>query len=192
MKKQSPSACAKWLNTYNVSNEIFFRSLSLTKQATNETKLIAFQFKIVHNILNTRENLKKWDISDSEICNCCNENYVDDFVHEFTGCKLSKQIVCEAAKNLSLTNEFKKISKTDFVFGSLDPAINNIILLLKYTMHTARQTNSCFSVVAFRKELYKRIESDSKTLPEYRFNAKWATHLELVSCAKTFFQNLCA
>ena len=192
MKKQSPSACERWLNKYNTTGDTFFGSLTLTQKTTNEAKIITFQFKILHNILNTKENLYKWDICESEICTNCDDNYIDDIVHEFTGCKQSKQIINAIAKDLGLLKEFKKISKTEFVFGTPDLALNNIILLAKYTIHTNRQKYLPFSLDAFRKELYKRIVSDSRSLSLTKFDKKWGTHTDLVMSAKTFFKNLCS
>ena len=47
-------------------------------------------------------------------------------------------------------------------------------------MHINRQTYSPFSLDAFRKELYKRIVSDSRTLPKTKFDQKWEIHTDLV------------
>ena len=80
------SALTSWQRNHNLREEIFYESLPKTINATNDQKLISFQFKIIHNIINNNANLYKWKIKDTNLCSFCNTESPDDVVHEFTTC----------------------------------------------------------------------------------------------------------
>ena len=64
--------------------------MSLCKKSTRDPLLLAFQFQIVHNIVNCASNLKKWGIRESEMCIYCkkkNLNIDDTLVHAFIECQ---------------------------------------------------------------------------------------------------------
>ena len=56
---EPPAALQKWVRNYSLNEDIFYNSLILTKKRSSESKLLALQFKIIHNITNCRENLKR-------------------------------------------------------------------------------------------------------------------------------------
>ena len=139
------SALTHWQQSQNLREEIFYNSLPRTINATNETKLLAFQFKVIHNIINNNSNLYKWKIKDTDTCTYCNEQAPDNVVHEFTGCSWSRRVIVQIARELNLLSEFKKITKTEFIFGVNDPSINNIILIIKQKIHMVRQNETTFT-----------------------------------------------
>ena len=62
-KYSEPSSLRQWHND-NLLNEdkIFYDSFKYAKLSTHETRLLVFQFKLMHRIFNTNSNLHKWKI----------------------------------------------------------------------------------------------------------------------------------
>ena len=186
------SALIKWIENYNVDEEIFYNSLPKAKKSTTDTKLIAFQFKIIHNIINNRDNLHKWKISDSNKCIKCPENQTEDIIHEFVTCKWTKMVINEIGKDLNLISTFKQIKHIDLIFGVSDETINCILLLIKYVVHKCRQDDKPLHINFFRNELYKHIISDKRTLKPWLFAQKWGKFKNLIDKSQQFFDSLYA
>ena len=157
---------------------------------TNETKLVAFQFKLIHNILNNNSNLFKWGIKQNNACELCDDHYVDNTVHALASCAWTKQKVLDISVELGLRDTFAQITKKEFIFGTEDTCMNNIILLIKYLLHSARQNNGYISPAIVRNEIYKRVFSDKKSMSTYKFAEKWTNHGVLVQKAIDYMQNL--
>ena len=185
------SALLKWTENYNVDEEIFYDSLPRAKKSTTDTKLIAFQFKIIHNIINNRDNLYKWKISDSNTCRKCSENAKEDIVHEFVTCKWSKMAIHAIGKDLDLLDSFKQIKHTELIFGVSDESINCILLLTKYVIHKCRQDEKPLHINFFRNELFKQIICDKRTLKPWIFAQKWGKFKCLIDKAQQFCDTLC-
>ena len=190
LKTGFASALIKWTDNYHIDEEVFYNSLPRTKRSTGNTQLIAFQFKIMHNIINNRDNLYKWKISDSNVCQKCNENAKEDIIHEFVNCKWSKEVIRLIGKELNLINTFKNITHTNLIFGESDCTINCILLLVKLVIHKCRQDSKPFHINFFKNELYKHIISDKRTLKPCLFTNKWAKFRDLVDKSQQFFDSL--
>ena len=84
-----PTSIEKWVIIFPFLekedwSQIFKRAFEITK----EPYLQSFQYKILNRILNNRDNLFKWKISQSNICNSCKE--VDGVEHHLFYCVDSK------------------------------------------------------------------------------------------------------
>ena len=180
------SALTQWQENYNITEETFYSSLPRTINATNETQLIAFQFKILHNIVNNNANLKRWNIQESDECTFCTGHNTDDVVHEFAACSWTREKITEIAREIGLSNTFRQITKTEFIFGQEDATLNNIILIIKHILHNVRQKQIPFHMNVFKAELYKRIISDERTLTSFKFMKKWAHYRDLVREAHSY------
>ena len=191
-KEGFPTALTQWQREQNLDDDIFFNSLPRTLQATKETKLIAFQFKIINNIVNNNANLYKWKIKESNLCEFCHENKVDDVVHEFTSCTWTRNIIAAVARELGLLDKFRRITNTEFIFKTQDQSLNNIILIMKHTLHTVRSTGSAFNMNVLKAEIYKRIISDERSLNIAKFRNKWLNHSILVDKARAYFKEISA
>ena len=189
-KSGFPAAQTMWINKYNVDEEIFQNSLVKTKQATNESGLIAFQFKILHNILNTRDNLYKWGIQESDLCNMCGENSADSVVHAVTNCAWTVKAIKSFSKSINCLDKLKQVDKTSYLFGVNDASLNNIILVMKHTIHRFRQAEEPIKEDIFKKELYKRIISDRRALSKKNFQKKWSSYSELINEAEIYYNSL--
>ena len=184
------SALIKWTEDYNLDEEIFYNSLPRAKKSTTDTKLISFQFKIIHNIINNRDNLYKWKISESDACRKCHENEKEDIVHEFVTCNWTKMAILAIGKDLELINTFKQIKHTDLIFGVSDETINCILLLIKYVIHRCRQDDKPLHINFFRNELYRHIICDKRTLKPWHFAQKWGKCKGLMDKSQQYFDSL--
>ena len=88
---EAPTALLKWNINLNFDEDIFYKSLPLVKKCTREPKLLAVQFKIIHNITNCKSNLFKWRISENDTCDFCTSNQRDDLIHALCKCNHTKQ-----------------------------------------------------------------------------------------------------
>ena len=173
-KSGFPTAQTMWLNRYNVNEEIFQKSQIKTKQATSEPELIALQFKIIHNILNTGENLKKWGIQEHETCCMCDTNTTDSIVHALANCQWTVNSIRILSKSIKCLDKIKQVDKTSFLFGVDDQSLNNIILVIKLMLHRFRQKKAPIQEDVFKKELYKRIISDKHVVTQKNFEKNGA------------------
>ena len=56
---ETPASYRRWILEQHASEDLYYKNLLLVKQYTDEPKLLAMSFKIIHNITNCGENLKK-------------------------------------------------------------------------------------------------------------------------------------
>ena len=62
-KYLEPSSLRHWNDDHLLNdNKIFYDSFKYAKSSTHETRLLVFQFKLTHRIINTNSNLNKWKI----------------------------------------------------------------------------------------------------------------------------------
>jgi hypothetical protein len=77
----------KWHNDLNIDidedrwTEIYVNAQSMT----TDVRMITFNFKVTHRILACRKKLKIWKITDTEICNKCNQE-IDTVQHHLINC----------------------------------------------------------------------------------------------------------
>ena len=187
-----PSALTYWHQEQGLNEDIFYNSLPRSLQATKETKIIAFQFKTIHNIINNNANLHKWKIKESSLCAFCNQNKTDDIVHEFTACTWTRSTIAKIARELGVLDKFRQITNTEFIFGILDPCLNNILLIIKHTLHVIRSTGATFNMNVLKAEIYKRIISDERSLSISKFRKKWLEYSFLVDEAHVYFSEIFA
>ena len=92
-KVEPPTSLSQWLQKFSVANEIVMDSMNLCRHSTKEPQLIAFQFKIIHNIVNCASNLKKWGIRDSNVCTYGKRRNIDiddNLVHALVDCQTTQ------------------------------------------------------------------------------------------------------
>ena len=132
--------------------------------STKETKLKVFLFKIFHNILPSRILLKKFNIVDSDKCDC---GLLDHIEHSLVSCpmlidiwkEVNQMIVNFLGKSLHLNLE-NKIFGLSISNGSCDglsvkqvQKINIIILLAKFAIVKAKAQKSTNFVLYFEEEV---------------------------------------
>ena len=128
-----------------------------------EPYLQSFQYKILNRILNTKENLHKWKISEKNKCDYC--NITDTIEHHLFTCNHCKQFWnnLETWLHCNLEINFKLV-ECEIIFGipsnnSVDINIMNYIILLgKWYIHKARSSGNQLYVFEFLKILRGKIE----------------------------------
>ena len=172
--KHMPTSLNYWLQ-YSANEQYLLNSLRLTQNCTTDTKLIAFQFKIVHNIVACKTNLFKWDIAATENCDYCQGH--DDLVHSLVQCPASAILISEIYALLHIP--CVRFNTYGFLFGCNNQAIDLINLIIKYLLWKSRFYYTNLSVNYVKNEIVFRIKADQSILSERRYNTKWQEFLHL-------------
>ena len=110
----------------------FKRSLVCARMSTQDTKLLNFNFKLIHRILNNTYNLNKWSIKDSLNCELYSESYIDDTSHALVDCFWSYNKMDAILADIDPNRIFfGGINWKSWLFGVNDPAINVLLLIIK-------------------------------------------------------------
>ena len=92
-KSERPTACQeKWHKDINLSlNESINRKVAYQTsfKCTKSTKLITFNFKLLHRQLPTNSFLKKVGLRDDDKCTFCHKE-IENLIHLFWRCKKQK------------------------------------------------------------------------------------------------------
>ena len=118
----------------------------LPRQATIESSLRLFQYKILNNILYLNEKLFKFKIVDSPLCSLC-ETENESVLHLFCACTVTSNLLEQFKLWVS---DIPLSGKTDicpqtFIFGAWNIntpdviPINHMILLFKRYIYLRRQ-----------------------------------------------------
>ena len=165
-------------NTENIHN-IYL----LPFRVTTEAKLIAFQFKIIHNILPTRVSLLRAGLVDDDICPICNSER-QSLVHMFYSCRESS-IFWEQFTQWWSEKFLEKITLSEgtILFGwhqntSNERELNYILLIAKYHIFATCICEDRLSFDRFllrlksKLEVLRKVAIANKTL--HKYNATWA------------------
>ena len=154
----------------------------LPYQSTTETKLIAFQIKILHNILPTNATLCKMKIKDSDLCPyCTSEKHT--LSHLFIECKL----VCNFWKRFKIwwkenTNERVHLLAVQILYGILGLSknkqlINQLLLIAKYHIFSSYIREEWCNFGRFLLDVHRRYQIEQqialKSQCTETFNRKW-------------------
>ena len=184
---EPPASYRRWVLEKHVSEDLYYKSLSLVKQCTNEPKLLAMQFKIIHYITNCGENLKKWNIAEESACQFCQTNKTDTVVHALYDCEITWKYITEIFQLIDINNTVdSSLTAEAFIFGVEDPALNIVFLLIKKCILTGRTFhNGQMSFNLLLNEVCKRIKLDYQNMLHERFNEKWSRFQNLVEHSLT-------
>ena len=172
--KHPPTSLNYWLQ-HRANDEQVLKSLRIIRNCTTDTKLIAFQFKIVHNIVACKANLFKWEIATTENCDYCQER--DDLMHSLVQCPASVILISEIYALLQIS--CVRFNIYGFLFGCNDQAIDLINLIIKYLTWKSRFYYTNLSVNYVKNEVLFRIKADKSILSEKNYNTKWQEFLYL-------------
>ena len=186
---EPPISCRKWLENYSLNEDIFYESLPLVKKCTSETKLLATQFKIIHNITNCKSNLYKWEISNSDLCDFCATAKKDDLFHSLGECESTNHFLSNVFSRLDPQKSFcKDIALEEFVFGVEKPALNTIFLVIKKYILNVRTYKLNYSVDYVLQEIFRRIILDMRRLKRCTFLNKWQNYQRLIDQATLYWE----
>ena len=184
---EPPISMTKWNLEIGLTETDFKLSLVCARMSTKDTKLLDFNFKLIHRILNNNYNLNKWSIKESPNCELCSESYIDDTIHALVDCSWTYNKIDAILADIDPNRIFfGGINWKSWLFGVNDPAINVLLLIIKRYLCQIRSGLNCFSLLALRKEIYYRILSEKKTMSEQNFDIKWSNLQNLVQDSLQF------
>ena len=135
----TPSCEKTWFEKYYVefSKSKWKYYFTLAKHTTCNTKIIEFQFKILHRVYASNSYVSNFDNSVKKICQLC--NIEDNIVHLFVDCKRVKQFWLEFKTFLTacLDNTIS-LTTIEIIFGKFGlkyTAVNFCILYAKWYIH---------------------------------------------------------
>ena len=140
-KFDEPIALHKWTQELNITKEEVVKTFKLAKLSTKDSKLLTFNYKLINRLINNKANLFKWNIGTDPNCTFCDRNLIDDTYHSFMQCDWTYNKIKQILDDLDpLRTWAKLINHKTWIFGVHDPAINLIILIMKYYLS---QTRNC-------------------------------------------------
>jgi hypothetical protein len=145
-KKQiRPIVALKWCDRYDIPEEdwkIIFKNYAEIK----DSKLKAFQFKILNNVIPCNSYLKKIGKSETDKCPSCNE--IEDLVQYFIGCPLATNIWLQIRRWWKgITGQDINFSEQDIILGlkqrnfkiDKQEQLNRIMMIVKWKIHANKQ-----------------------------------------------------
>ena len=154
---------------------------------TKDTNFIWFHYRLIHRILPTRKYLYYMKLTNSPLCNFCNEEE-DTFLHAFFECEHVNDFWNNVKDwvNQNSNNDIH-LSKTDIIFGkfgSHQNALNIILLICKmYIFRSARESNRLsLHEIKLKIQYYYQVEKKAFfSKGKYRkFTKRWQEYLHLV------------
>jgi hypothetical protein len=147
-KETTPASAQKWCREYNIDIE-HWKLIYKFYATIKDTKLKAFQYKILFNLIPCNLYLKRIGKSTTDRCDKCKE--LEDVNHYFVGCPGNLLLWEQLSiwwKNM--TGQNVKISEEDVMIGLSSRArkvdkeeqLNMIILAVKWKIHCNKQDGS--------------------------------------------------
>ena len=171
----------KYLIEFSKSKWKYFYSLA--RQATCNTKIIEFQFKIVHRIYATNSYVSNFDNSVSKICQRCNVE--DNITHLFVDCQKVQKFWDDFKTYIAgCLNKHINLTTVEIIFGKLgltNAPINFCVLHAKWFIHLDKDKH-IISFHAFKRYLRnvftieKQIYTNNGRL--HKFSKLYGTYVE--------------
>ena len=116
------SGITKWRNYFrdDITTDLY--------KTTRHTDLLYFQYKLVHFILTTNENLFRWKMTDSDIhvCVWCQEK-IETIPHIFLECEVVKSFWSDIKHWIcQKTNILININNKELILGINNPDLDQI------------------------------------------------------------------
>ena len=145
--KSEPIGIKKWKENFPNSFLDWRRNFIKIYQITKDNKLRQFLFKILHRIIITKKELKKFNIATDDHCNLCSGR--DSIMHTFLECDVSISVFSSTIKwfndihqlNVSPSAEQILFNLTDEI-ASLSPIqkrrLDLLLLLMKQYVYSCK------------------------------------------------------
>ena len=149
---------------------------------TLDSRLRAFQYKILHNVLYLNKQLFKFQKVNSPLCSFCNQKE-ETAIHIFQACPITKVLWVQLISLVENKLSIPTITPQSAIFGFLQNSgkdhiiINHLLLIFKFYVYVSRdQHKVSFNVFKSKIKNIKKTEktlamNDSKKLS--KFNKKW-------------------
>ena len=141
-KTQEPTAIKTWLNIFPFMETVDWSKIYILTLIIREPYFHSFQYKILNRILNCKDKLFTWKLSENNECTYCNE--IDTIEHRlFTCVEFFWNLVSQCIKdNLDTCFNFTICEIISGILISYNPtinAINFIIVLGKWYINNVIQ-----------------------------------------------------
>ncbi len=179
LKFQRPSD-EKRFSLLGIEKNEFQSIYTLPFQSIIETKLIAFQLKIIHYILPTNTFLLKFHIKENDKCPLCTETHTIE--HLFVECPHAQAFWrLFAGWWRTLTQENACLNKISILYGKFNEIkrnflLNHLIVIAKHYMYTcflSDEKELLFSRFLTRVREKANIELQSTARQRFSIHTKW-------------------
>ena len=188
-KKQVQPICArKWCESFGI-DMVDWKSLYQMYAGIKDTKMKAFQFKVLNNLIPCNLYLSKIGKSDTNKCGTCNE--LDDVVHYMAECPETKAIwnnICLWWK--VVTGQDITLSPRDIILGkekgenklTMEEQLDFIILATKWNIHKNKQLGQKTHIIQVKREIKQMINTleyiASRNQKLEKHDDKWRTIID--------------
>ena len=187
---KKPISLSKWINDWEISEIEYKNSMIYAKASTKDTRLLCFNYKMLNRINNNCYNLHKWKIKDSPYCEFCSEPTQDDTIHSLVECNWTCDKVEIILNSFGQDKPyFAHLNWKNWLVGVRDPALNNVILLIKYYITQVRSGLTEFSLNVMKRELHLAYITDRK-ISLVKSNIKWENFKQLKEESLQYEQSL--
>ena len=171
-----------------MSREVFIDSFNLLHNATSNTKLLDFQYRLLHNTITTNILLKKWGIKDDESCTFC-KGPIETIDHLSINCLHSRCIWREMFHYISIhSGVYINLENAEILLGvrekPCDKFYNTICIITKQYIYACRCRNvkptftTLLEKIRFEKIVEHSISISNNKVTEW--NKKWELLSHLV------------
>ena len=108
---KSPKAINKWTER-GINNINWKQQFSMLNYITLETRIKAFQYKLMHNILYVKDKLKMFNKINNDTCSAC-KNDRETIMHLFIQCPITRQFWLQGINNFHIMYNIPKFQITD-------------------------------------------------------------------------------
>lgn len=174
---EQPSCFTKWFDKYLIDfSPIQWKQIfMLSKSLTNNTKIIEFQFKIIHRVYASDSYVSNFDNTVNKVCILCNVD--NNIPHLFADCIKVKTFWKNLMTWLSIVEGKEiKIKTIDIIFGMItgsNKRINFCMLQAKWYIHLNKQGDQHVNFANFLCYLRgvlvieKQIAVNQKSIPYF-------------------------
>ena len=116
-KIQFPTAIEKWINSFPFMESVDWSKIySLPFTIIKEPYFHSFQYKVLNRIINCKDKLFTWKISEDNICIYCNNiDTLEHHLYSCTECEKFWELISKWIKN-NLDTSFK-LTICEIIFG---------------------------------------------------------------------------
>ena len=169
----------------DISKESFLDSFELMYDSVSNTKLIDFQYRLLHNIITTNIQLVQYGHRNNDLCSFCNLNQ-ETTIHLFLTCPYSDRIWKELYEFIArYSGTHITLKKSEIMLGLREKPFtcfyNTICTITKQYIYASRckNTRPIFSVLIEKIKFEKHVEK-LLAIKTNKFD-KWQKKWELLS-----------
>ena len=152
-------------SNFNYTDEEIRDIFVRPRRTTILNKHREFQYKLIHGVLYTKEQLFKFGFVGNNLCSLCQQE-IETYVHVFLHCKKVEDIWKNVITHYDLT-EIRNMAWEDIFVGLSGSSfrikfVNSLIIMLKYIIFKSRTTGTLPSFNKIQKTFLEYINAEKK------------------------------